>query len=284
MPIKNFIAIAILFIAMAPAAAAEFTAKSWLVMDTAGHVIEAEHQNTVRSVASITKLMTALVILDQNPDLEKQIKLQHGLAASKRISKNQKFLSVADLINLSIVASDNLAAANLCRAIATKKQQKNNKHPCVAAMNAKARSLGMQHTRFVEPTGLSVKNISTAEDLAKLVVAATKYSIIIEASKIAHGEIKTNRNAIIFKNTNPLVNEHSDILISKTGWTRAAGGCIAMLVGTGAEEKVIIILGSQSVRTRIAEANLLMQKNTPKDTHALQEDSINTNNNIREAQ
>ena len=190
---------------------------------------------------------------------------------------HQKQLSIRDLINLSMVASDNLAAANLCRVMPVKGKQKNNKYPCVAAMNAKARSLGMHHTKFVEPTGLNAKNTSTAEDLAKLVIAAAKYSAIIEASKTAHGVIKTARSTIEFKNTNSLVVDYSDILVSKTGWTHAAGGCIVMSVGVGPEERIIIILGSQSVRTRISEAVHLMQKTLYKNTHTLQDGSINTN-------
>lgn len=267
----------LLFLFARTSVAHDYTAKSWLVVDSTGHTLEAEHQDVVRSVASITKLMTVLVVLDQDPDLDRKIILKHNLVSSKRLSKHQRQLSIGELIMLSMVASDNLAAANLCRAFVTKKRQKNNQYPCVAAMNAKARSLGMHNTRFVEPTGLSAKNKSTAEDLAKLVIEASKYDIVIAASKTASGEIKTAKSAITFKNTNSLVNYYDDIVVSKTGWTRAAGGCIVMSVGDGDDRKIIILLGSKSVRTRINEVDSLIQKNRfiNKDTHSLQETSIN---------
>lgn len=277
MLIKKITAVLLLFLFARAVMAEDITAKSWLVMDSSGQVLEAEHQDTIRSVASITKLMTVLVVLDQETDLERKVPLKHNLASSKRISKYQRQLSVGDLIVLSMVASDNLAAANLCGVVPPKKRQKNNKYPCVAAMNAKARSLGMHSTRFVEPTGLNPKNTSTAEDLAKLVVAASKYDIVVAASKTSSGEVKTAKSAITFKNTNSLVNYYNDIIVSKTGWTRAAGGCVVMFVGAGIDEKIIIVLGSKSVRTRINEADALIQKNKflNKDTHSLQESSIN---------
>jgi D-alanyl-D-alanine endopeptidase (penicillin-binding protein 7) len=179
-----------------------------------------------------------------------------------------------------LIASDNSAAANLCTAFVTKKTKKPSKFPCVAAMNAKAKSLGMTHTKFVEPTGLSEKNISTAEDLLKLVIAAAKYEPVLEASKLSFREIKTQKTMISIKNTNSLVGQY-DVNVSKTGWTRAAGGCLVMSVMTNHEEKIIIILGSKSVRTRITEADQLIK--SIEDSHPTLETVINTNTN-RESQ
>lgn len=261
--------------------AEEFTAKSWLVADYSGAILSAEQPSKPMSIASITKLMTVLVILDQQPDIEKEVRLKHGLASSKRISKKEKSLPIRTLVELSMVSSDNMAAANLCAIYKLKKAKNQPKLPCVSAMNAKAKELGMMHTVFVEPTGLSEKNISTAEDLVKLLRAASRYELLVNSSKTSRAEIKMRQRTVPIKNTNSLVGTRSDITLSKTGWTRAAGGCIAMIVGANNNEKIIVVLGSKNVKTRILEADKLIHANTEaaEDTHSKTDSNINTNNN-----
>jgi D-alanyl-D-alanine endopeptidase (penicillin-binding protein 7) len=123
-------------------------------------------------------------------------------------------------------------------------------------MNQKAQDLGMPETKFIEPTGLSVMNISTAAELVKLVSASANYPEIVEASHTAQGKIKTKTSWQIFNNTNPIVNKYN-FIVSKTGYIRASGGCIVMMLDTAQGRRIIVLLGSQSTHTRIPEAEMI---------------------------
>jgi len=135
------------------------TAQSWLVADGNGKILDGNHTKDIRSVASITKLMTVMVVLDAQQDLDEII-------STKLYNKK---LSRRELISLAIIKSDNQAATLLC------KYYPSGSFACIQAMNEKAKSLEMHDTKYLEPTGLSVFNVSTAEDLVKLVIAASKY-------------------------------------------------------------------------------------------------------------
>jgi D-alanyl-D-alanine carboxypeptidase len=119
-------------------------------------------------------------------------------------------------------------------------------------MNQKLTQLGMIESIVYEPTGLDKRNMSTARDLVKLVVEAKKYPEIIEAAQKSKVEINSNKRKIIYNNTNPLVGKEN-ILVSKTGWISASGGCIVLLMNN----KIIILLGSRNTHTRIPEAKYL---------------------------
>ena len=133
---------------------------------------------------------------------------------------------------------------------------------CVAAMNAKAETLQMSNTVFSDPTGLLQTNVSTAEDLIKLVSAASKYTIITEASNknIIRWLINKNKWAD-FRNTNSLVGKGYHFIVSKTGFITKSGGCIVMMLDTVYGVRTVILLGSKNTKTRIPEAELLSQKN-----------------------
>ncbi len=213
------------------AMAEKITATSWLVADADGHVIQSENMYQQRSIASITKLMTVMVVLDARQDLDEFIK-----PYSRR-----------ELIQLAIVHSDNHASELLCRNFPT------GRNGCVSAMNAKAKSLGMINSYFTDPTGLGVMNSSTAYDLIKLVRAAEHYSEIVEASRMSEVKIQKKKKTLVFKNTNPLV-ATQDFVVSKTGWIRASGGCIVMLVNTKIGQRIVVLLNSKNTKTRIPEA------------------------------
>jgi D-alanyl-D-alanine carboxypeptidase len=217
--------------------AQKITATSWLVADGSGNIIESVNADQQRSVASITKLMTAMVILDAGQDLDEKI---------NGVTRN-------DLLQLMLVKSDNRAADTLCENYPT------GRSGCVAAMNWKAQTLGLHNTRYADPSGLNVMNVSTAQELVTLVIASSKYPEIITASNTAHGKIKKKKHSISFNNTNPLV-ATKEFIVSKTGYIRASGGCIVMMLDTQIGQRIVVVLNSKTTRTRIPEANYLSFK------------------------
>jgi D-alanyl-D-alanine endopeptidase (penicillin-binding protein 7) len=225
-----------------PSGVVPLTAQSWLVADGNGKILDGKKTTDVRSIASITKLMTVMVVLDAQQDLNEVISTK---------LYNRK-LTRRELISLAIVKSDNQAATLLCQNYTT------GLTGCVHAMNDKAKSLEMNDTKYLEPTGLSIFNVSTAEDLVKLVISASKYPIINEDSnkesiKMSVGKKKTAR----FGNTNRLVGHGYDFIVSKTGWITKSGGCIVMMLTTERGIRTVVLLGSKNTKTRIPEAKMI---------------------------
>jgi D-alanyl-D-alanine endopeptidase (penicillin-binding protein 7) len=225
------------------------SAKSWLVSDIQGQVIRGEDIDAVRPIASITKLMTAMVVLDAKQDLEEYIELSRKL--SNKLPARAK-LTRRNLIEMSMVKSDNRASLTLCE------HYPKGYNACITAMNAKAASLGMTNTRFADPTGLDNHNVSTARDLINLVKAARSYGIIIDSSQKAQLRVRMNKYWLIFNNTNPMVVKNTKkVLVGKTGFTNPAGGCIVLLLDTDHGDRIVVVLGSQNTRTRIPEAEFI---------------------------
>jgi D-alanyl-D-alanine endopeptidase (penicillin-binding protein 7) len=214
-----------------------FSASSWLVTDYNGTIINGDNFQKVMPIASITKLMTAIVVLDAKQDLDQKIKI----------------FTRRELIKLTVAHSDNRAAQLLCNAYPGGDSE------CIKAMNLKAWELGLLKTRYVEPTGLSEKNVSTAEELASLVLESSNYPEIINASK-GQVLIQHNRKLVPFNNTNPITRRRNDVIISKTGWIRASGGCLVMLVDTDKGKRVVVVLNSKTIKSRIMDAEYLLSK------------------------
>jgi D-alanyl-D-alanine endopeptidase (penicillin-binding protein 7) len=124
-------------------------------------------------------------------------------------------------------------------------------------MNHKARLMGLNETHFVEPTGLSVFNVSTGEELIKLVTVASGYPEVVESSKMAQVKIKIKKKWLIFNNTNPIIGKRHDFIVSKTGYIRASGGCIVMMLDTDIGRRIVVVLGSKNTHTRIPEAEFI---------------------------
>ena len=220
------------------------SAHAWLVADDNGKIIVGENTKEVRSIASITKIMTAMVVLDTEQSLEEVIpKKLYGVNLTRR-----------QLLTLAIVKSDNNAAHMLCEFYP------NGLQACVEAMNQKAHSLGMYDTKFSDPTGIMHTNQSTATDLVKLLNGASTYGVIREDSNTSSVVWRFEKKRVIsFRNTNPIVGEQR-FMVSKTGYISKAGGCIAMLVETLHGNMTIVILGSKTIRTRIPEARIILAK------------------------
>ena len=215
----------------------QITATSWLVADGYGNTIESQKSTEQRSIASISKLMTVLVVLDAKQNL-KEI-----------LEKNTR----EDTIQLALVRSDNHAADLLCT------HYLGGRNECIKAMNLKAASLGMIDTHFVEPTGLSVFNVSTANDLVKLVITVSKYEEVRKAAVSPQVKIHLKKKWLIFNNTNPIIGKKYNFIVSKTGYIRASGGCIALMVDTDIGRRIVVVLGSKNTHTRIPEAEFIFE-------------------------
>jgi len=210
-------------------------ASSILVIDAStSRVVHEYNSNSVRPIASITKLMTAMVSLEL-----------YGLNDYVMIGKKQK-TSVKELLTRLLVRSDNNAADLLA------KHHPQGRSAFLSAMNTKAKSLNLQSTVFNDPSGLSSDNISTAAEVAALTIEASKFDFIREISVVPQTKQFTNTNFQILK-------DYHNILVSKTGFTSAAGRCLTMLVDHGQTRYVIIILGELTKVARETTARSLLQ-------------------------
>lgn len=221
------------------------TAKAWLVADEEGKILNGIHTDEVRSIASITKLMTAMVVIDSNDSLDEVVSTK----------LHNKHLTRKDLIDLAIVKSDNNAARLLCTTYSK------GYDSCISEMNAKARSLGMHNTVFTDSTGLYDTNVSTAEDLIKLVQEASKYSVIVEASRKENVTLQGTKKSskLTFNNTNTLVGKGYDFIVTKTGFISKSGGCIVFMINTVNGIRTVVLLGSKNTKTRIPEASSIIR-------------------------
>lgn len=224
-----------------PKAPPPFSAQSFLIADEDGNVLKEKEGDSVRPIASISKLMVGLLASEQ--DMSEMLLIPTKREVQSSIPRKVSHLSREELLTLALVKSDNLAAQVLCE----------NLPNCVEAMNTKAAELGMENTKFVEPTGLSAENTSTAHDLLKLMLVASTSPIIRDLSSLPKAEISTERKSVIrVRNTNPLTNSLS-VLLSKTGFTKPAGGCLVMLVDSPVGKRFMILLGSRNAKTRIPD-------------------------------
>ncbi len=226
-----------------------------LVLDQGnGEVIYQKNASTVVPIASITKLMTAMVVLDSQPNLSAPVTI--GEEDIDTLKGSRSRLSVGTVLTrehallLALMSSENRAAHTLAR------HYPGGLHTFVEAMNRKARSLGMMDTHFQDPTGLTSNNVSTANDLAKMVAAAHTYPLIREFSTTSGAMVETNGRLLEYHNTNALVKSTTwDIGLSKTGYIQEAGKCLVMQARVAERPVVIVLLDSAGKMTRIGDAN-----------------------------
>jgi serine-type D-Ala-D-Ala endopeptidase (penicillin-binding protein 7) len=225
-----------------------------LVVDaTSGEVLFEREAGRVAPIASITKLMTALVVLDGQQPLDEVIKITaddrwKGKGAFTRIPVGAK-LTRGDLLRLALMASENLAARTLAR------NYPGGESAFVRTMNAKAKALGMTKTRFDDSSGLSSLNVSNARDLAKLVDAASRDTRVREFSTLFSHEVRVGRSALVYRNTNLLIGKPDwTIVVQKTGFTRDAGECLVMEAMIGERNVVMVLMNSFGKLTRTADA------------------------------
>jgi D-alanyl-D-alanine endopeptidase (penicillin-binding protein 7) len=220
-----------------------------------GQSLYSKNIDDVAPIASITKLMTAMVVLDAKLPMDEPITItvddRDRLKGTKSRLKEGMTLTRGDLLTLAVMASENRAASALARTYPGGKQV------MVAMMNAKARDLGMEDTHFEGPAGLQSENVSTARDLVKMVLAAQKYKQIQRASTRVRHDVQPNaRQTLHFVNTNPLVRSRNwEIGLSKTGYISEAGRCLVMQAKLSNRSTVIVLLDSWGKNTRVGDAN-----------------------------
>ncbi|HEX9672999.1 MAG TPA: D-alanyl-D-alanine endopeptidase [Burkholderiales bacterium] len=229
---------------------------SALVLDQSGQrVLYAKNVEWVVPIASITKLMTALVVLDSGLPLDEPIKIskedRDGLKGTRSRLAIGMSVTRNDLLRIALMASENRAAAALTRAYP------GGTSAFVTAMNRKAAELGMWHSRFVDGTGLSSGNVSNAQDLARLVGAAYRHPLIREYTTDSQYTVRLAKGRKMrFTNSNRLVRNSSwDIGLSKTGYISEAGRCLVMQAQIAATPVIIVLLDSWGQLTRIGDAN-----------------------------
>lgn len=214
-----------------------------------------KNEDSIVPIASISKLMMAMVVLDAHQSMSQEITIT---AADKDHLKNTHSrmrpgttLTRGELLKLALMASENRAAAALAR------NYPGGTPAAVAMMNAKARELGMSDTHFLDPTGLNSGNVSTAQDLVKMVLAAKHYAPIREFTTTSMHMVELGgRHPLRYINTNPLVRSDSwDIGLSKTGYISEAGRCLVMEARIKSRPVVIVLLDSWGKRTRVGDAN-----------------------------
>ena len=228
---------------------------SALVIEQAnGGALYEKHADAVMPIASITKLMTAMVVLDGVPDLQAGVSISEDdvdyLKGTRSRLQVGASMSRETALLLALMSSENRAAHALAR------HYPGGLRSFVAAMNDKARALGMRNTRFEDPTGLTSNNVSTAHDLAKMVAAAHRYPLIREFSTTPGASVEIAGRQLEFHNTNPLVKSASwDVGLSKTGYISEAGKCLVMQARVADKPVVIVLLDSAGKQTRVGDAN-----------------------------
>ncbi len=225
-----------------------------LVLDPAtSEILFEKNSDAVLPIASITKLMTALVVLEAHQKMDEVLTvtkddIDHIKHTSSRLRVGSS-LTRANMLHIALMSSENRAASALGR------NYPGGLSAFVAAMNAKARALGMTHTQYVEPTGLSSQNVSSPRDLAKLVLAAQRYPLIREYSTNTEYEVEPGGRTLQYRNSNRLVkNPDWDIVVQKTGYIVEAGRCLVMQAVIEDRPIVMVFLDSKGKYSRVADA------------------------------
>lgn len=232
------------------------SSKVLVVNQNTGEVKYAKNTNSPSPIASITKLMTAMVVLDSQQSLDEIIYISDDDVDRIKGTRSRlpvgTSLSRADMLQLALMSSENRAAYALAS------NYPGGRSAFVKAMNTKALSLGLMNTRFAEPTGLMYQNVSTAEDLYRLVSAAHQYPVIRYATTAASYAVYINgrEKPVEFRNTNSLVRGGEwDIGLSKTGFINEAGRCLVMQATLAGEPMIVVFLDAAGTNKRTGDAN-----------------------------
>lgn len=253
--------------ASARARSMQAESKSWAVVDASGRLMGGQGHDVARPIASITKMMMAMAYLDARPNLAlvetiDELDIDTLKNSSSRLPVGAQ-LPRADLLLLALASSENRAASALARSYPGGSQA------MVAAMNEKAKALGMSTARFVDPTGLSPANVASARDVAWMAVEAKSYAFIRKAAQtvqydqavpIKGEDGKDDSMVLEYKNTNkPLREGKISPLVSKTGYIKEAGKCLAWAMEGKSAIVGLSILGASSFPARDAQELRLTQ-------------------------
>ncbi|QYJ78187.1 D-alanyl-D-alanine endopeptidase [Shewanella acanthi] len=235
----------------------EVAANSALVVDLkTNEILYSSNPDTVRPIASVTKLMTAMVVLDAKLPMDEKLdinikdtKEMRGVYSRVRIGS---VISRKEMLLLTLMSSENRAAASLAH------HYPGGYKAFIRAMNDKAKALGMKNTRYVEPTGLSAKNVSSARDLVVLLKASQGYPMLGELSSTEKKTVTfaKPKYSLDFRNTNRLVSKDNwNIHLTKTGFTNPAGHCLVMRTEMAKRQVAFVVLDAYGKYTHLADAN-----------------------------
>lgn len=237
-----------------PGRLALYSSSALVIDQSTGQAVLEKQPDAVVPIASISKLMTAMVVLDAKLDLQEVISIGEadvdGLKGTRSRLPVGATMTRETAMLLALMSSENRAAHALGR------HYPGGMSAFVQAMNNKAQALGMYHSRFEEPTGLSSNNVSTAHDLARMVAAAARYPEIRGFSTTSEARVELNGRQTDFRNTNALVrSDNWEIGVSKTGYISEAGRCLVMQARVADKPVVIVLLDSAGKMTRVGDAN-----------------------------
>jgi D-alanyl-D-alanine endopeptidase (penicillin-binding protein 7) len=236
-------------------------ARNAVVLDpTTDQILYDKNSSDTAPIASLSKLMTALVFLEQKPDLDRTVEVTrdelNGAGRTKLRAHEQ--VALRDLLHMSLMCSDNCATRVLVREAGISHED------FLAGMNRKAIELGLARTRFVEVTGLDERNVSTAADCARLIRAAAANPMIQDITTTRTYEFRSHYRSWSrlhdLRNTNRLLYGHYDIRAGKTGFISEAGYCLATWIHTEGRDMIAVVLGAPTPATRFADVIRLVQR------------------------
>jgi serine-type D-Ala-D-Ala endopeptidase (penicillin-binding protein 7) len=247
---------------------------TWIYDQTKGDIVLAENSNITRPIASLTKVMTAMVALDYDSDMSRRIFVGSGSKLPPGMNTR------GDLFAALLVRSDNQAAEILAQ------NYPGGRRAFIQAMNRKAVEVGMTHTKFVDPSGLGAGNTSNVGSVANMLQVASLYPIIADVSVLPQIEIKNQRYRVLLDNTNKgLLARFEEIKLSKTGFTNASGWSVGMILERQGQRFIVVVLGAETKERRYILARDLIQKRFDDIEHDLlaQEAERQYNNNINKS-
>ena len=211
-----------------------------------------KNANEIKSIASITKIMTAMVALDYNKDLDRKLMLSNSVRS--RLPRQE--YTREQLLNAMLINSDNAAAETIAQ------DYPGGRAAFIAEMNFHAHLWGMTNTHFNDPSGLGVFNTSTVHDVTSMLEAAKGYWFILDATNTKHmiqPKYKKKSKMVALSHTSgELLSTFDNVTISKTGLTNAAGWCVAMVANQNNKEYIIVVLGSKTKRDRLVTVKNIM--------------------------
>jgi D-alanyl-D-alanine endopeptidase (penicillin-binding protein 7) len=232
-------------------------AQAAIILDpVTGETLWERNSHELRAIASITKVMTVMLFLDQEPNLARDVVISSQdvrLASTTYLSRGER-VTLRDLLHLTLVASDNAAARALARVSPWGTQR------FIARMNKKAAELDLRQTRFTDPSGLDEGNVSSAHDVAHLIFEASRRPQVSEIMRKRTYRIRTSRRARDIRSTNRLLGTRRDVILGKTGYIDDAGYCLATLVDLDEDRFVsVVVLGARSSSGRFTAASRLAE-------------------------
>lgn len=241
---------------LAPPAGGVYARNAILLDPTTGEVLFEKNSSRSVPIASLSKLMTAMVFLEQKPDLAREVEVNpiDIAGAGHTQLRRGEHVPLGELLHMSLMCSDNCATRVIARESGLPATD------FIARMNRKAVELGLTGTRFVEFTGLDEHNVSTASDVARLLHAAANETLIAEITTTRSYAFRTQRRAHAISNTNRLLYGRYEILGGKTGFILEAGYCFATWVRADGRDLIAVVLGAPTNATRFADAVRLIQK------------------------